>query len=256
MRTRCRQSLGAVVAFVLLVGAVSAAVRAWRRERDRQGTPPPWPRVEPDTVLADRVRSTLGTVEATLDVPHLHVMVERGVVLLHGDVPNESTERVLVERARQVRGVRDVVSHLHAGLLPGDTRPSDGAPTRSHAATRLLDAAAGAGGGEATAELAVRAVLASFARAMPSGARRRLATHLPPDVASWLESSEPLAGWQTVDELYADVATREAFAPAHTPWVVAAVLRELRSLVPADVDHIAHELRPAVRHLWMDAAGV
>src|SRR5690606_13470179 len=44
----------------------------------------------PDTVLGDRIRSTLGPLEKRLDVPRVHVMVEDHVALLHGEVGAEA----------------------------------------------------------------------------------------------------------------------------------------------------------------------
>jgi hypothetical protein len=85
----------------------------------------PDPEVD-DLTLADRVRSQLGPLEKRLDVPHVHVMVEDHVVLLHGEVewPHEAAS--IEEAARRVSGVRDVESHLRTGALPSNLRPSAG----------------------------------------------------------------------------------------------------------------------------------
>jgi uncharacterized protein (DUF2267 family) len=245
--------VAAGAAFVVAVAAVSALVRAWRRERDLRA-PSPLAAPEDDLVVADRVRSELGGVESALDVPHVHVMVERGVVLLHGEVPTTAAAHVLEGRARAVRGVRGVVSHLHVGMLAGDTAPSEGTSTMSLGARRLVHAAVTSGGGEVTGELATRAVLAALARTVPMHVRRRLCSHLPIDVACWLETAGPTKAWQTVDELYADVVAASGAPAAHTPWIVGSVLRELRSLVPADDEAVAAALPPALSHLWRDAA--
>lgn len=85
----------------------------------------PDPRV-PDDVLADRIRSMLGPIEKRLDLPRIHVMVEKHVALLHGDVTTEAEAGELVAVVERVPGVTGVESHLHVGLLPGDTRPSEG----------------------------------------------------------------------------------------------------------------------------------
>ena len=77
-------------------------------------------------VLADRVRSMLGTLEHRLDIPRIHVMAEGHTVLLHGDVASERQIDTLVEAATQIPGVENVESHLHVGLLPSETRPSEG----------------------------------------------------------------------------------------------------------------------------------
>jgi hypothetical protein len=87
-----------------------------------------------DLTLADRVRSTLGPVEKQLDLPHVHVMVEDHVVLLHGEVEWPHEAATLEEAAQRVSGVRDVESHLHTGMLPSDTRPSEGRCDSQHVA--------------------------------------------------------------------------------------------------------------------------
>lgn len=83
----------------------------------------------PDTVLADRIRSELGGLEKRRDLPHVHVMVEDHVALLHGDVATQDDARAIEDAVADVSGVKGVESHLHVGLIEGDTRPSEG---RSH----------------------------------------------------------------------------------------------------------------------------
>ena len=83
-----------------------------------------------DDILVDRVRSSIGGVEKRLDIPHIHVMVEDHVAILHGEVTEDSDIRTLEHAILGVSGVRGVESHLHVGLAPGDTRPSEGAGQR------------------------------------------------------------------------------------------------------------------------------
>jgi hypothetical protein len=83
-----------------------------------------------DDILVDRVRSSIGGVEKRLDIPHIHVMVEDHVAILHGEVTEDSDVRTLEHAILRVSGVRGVESHLHVGLAPGDTRPSEGAEER------------------------------------------------------------------------------------------------------------------------------
>ena len=80
----------------------------------------------PDDVLADRIRSSLGPIEKRLDLPRIHVMVEKHVALLHGDVATAADADELVASVQRVPGVAGVESHLHVGLIAGDTRPSEG----------------------------------------------------------------------------------------------------------------------------------
>ena len=79
------------------------------------------------TVLADRIRSTLGPLEARMDLPHIHVMAEDHIALLHGDVATAEQADQIEAAVAAVSGVEGVESYLHVGLLPSDTRPSDGA---------------------------------------------------------------------------------------------------------------------------------
>lgn len=79
-----------------------------------------------DDVLADRIRSTLGTLEKRLDLPRIHVTVQDHVALLHGDVAGETDVEELVAAVWRIPGVARVESHLHVGLIPSDTRPSEG----------------------------------------------------------------------------------------------------------------------------------
>lgn len=85
-----------------------------------------------DDVLADRIRSELGGLEKRRDLPHIHVMVERHVALLHGDVATADDAAAIERAVSCVSGVRGIKSHLHVGLAGGDTRPSEGHHTEGH----------------------------------------------------------------------------------------------------------------------------
>ena len=240
-----------LVALFLATAAVTAAVSAWRRHQRIVSVP-----TSPvtDGVLADRIRSELGVIEHRLDTPRIHVEVERGVALLHGEVPSDAAAHVLVDRVRAVDGVHDVVSYLHVGLLDGDTRPSMGEMRESDGARRLVAAARSSGAGDVTAAVAARRVLTSFAAALPSRARRRISSHLPPDVASWLATTDPVVVTTgSIDELYAHVVGAGVIPATHVPWVVDAVLTELAALVPDDAGEVAAELPRELAHLWSDA---
>ena len=80
-----------------------------------------------DDVLADRIRSSIGSLEKHLDLPRIHVIVEDHVAILHGEVIDDDDIRTLEHAIMRVSGVRGVESLLHVGLAPGDTRPSEGA---------------------------------------------------------------------------------------------------------------------------------
>lgn len=79
-----------------------------------------------DRTLADRIRSDLGPTEKRFDIPHLHVMVENGVALLHGDVDSDEQKLAIELAVQAIAGVKGVESHLHVGLLASDNRPSGG----------------------------------------------------------------------------------------------------------------------------------
>ena len=63
-------------------------------------------------MLADRVRSSIGSLEKRLQMPRAHVTVENGTVILHGEVPNNEAEAEIVKAVEGIAGVRDVRSHL------------------------------------------------------------------------------------------------------------------------------------------------
>jgi osmotically-inducible protein OsmY len=79
-----------------------------------------------EVVLADRVRSSIGSLLTDLDTPRIHVMAEGSKVLLHGDIISQEARERVEEAVRGVHGVGTVESFLRVGLLPGDSRPSNG----------------------------------------------------------------------------------------------------------------------------------
>ena len=79
-----------------------------------------------DATVADRVRSELGPVLKALDHPHVHVSVADGIVSLYGDVADPSVRGAIESSVMATCGVRGIDTHLHVGLLPSDSRPSDG----------------------------------------------------------------------------------------------------------------------------------
>lgn len=247
---RARRALAEVAAVLAAIAAVRLAVAAWRAAQvDRR----PEPARCCDRELVDRVRTALGPLERDLDVPHVHVMIDRGVVMLHGDTTSEQAEAAIAARAASVPGVEGVVSKLHIGLLPGEARPSDGEREPSAAHRLLVHAAVGAGAGEVTGERAVAAVLRALATELGPRTTARLRTHLSADVASLLvPATEGLVASvrDDVATFYERIEHEDAMPAAHVPWVTAAVVRSLRSLVGDDVDAVAGALPPALAHLW------
>jgi osmotically-inducible protein OsmY len=65
-----------------------------------------------DSVLADRIRSTIGLLEKQLHNSRINVTVEDGVAILHGDMESREAASRVEEAVRAVAGVRDIRSHL------------------------------------------------------------------------------------------------------------------------------------------------
>lgn len=206
------------------------------------------------TVLADRIRSTIGPLEKELDLPHVHVMVDEHVAVLHGEVGSEAEAERIEEAVASVSGVRGVESYLHVGLGRGDTRPSEGRAARSAstARRRLLDAAADAGIGPASAPLVVGSVLAALAERLPEAERRHVAAHLPADVRGLLSPPRRrhVESAATTGQLTHRVAAATALDEARAALATRRVLHELRDLVPEESGDVAAVLPADLRELW------
>lgn len=210
-----------------------------------------------DNVLADRIRSSLGGLEKRLDLPHVHVTVERGVAVLHGEVGSAEDARQLERAVEAVSGVAGVESYLHVGLGAGDTRPSQGRAVHppSDAMRRLIEAATHAGVDAGAARPVVRAVLATFADRLPPAERDRVSAHLPADVRSLFEPpqrSGERAPARTVHELVVRVAATagDEVSTYDAEPVTRAVIGAFRSLVPEERRDVAAVLPAELRALW------
>jgi uncharacterized protein (DUF2267 family) len=211
-------------------------------------------------VLADRIRSSLGPLEARMDLPHIHVMAEDHIALLHGDVATAEQAHELEAAVAAVSGVEDVESHLHVGLLPSDTRPSDGAHHQppSAALRQLLGAATGAGVDEQHAPTALRAILGAFLERLPAGEREQAAAHLPADVrrlaAAPRRVGAPGRQPRTVADLVALVVAIDGVTAESAEPVIAAVLATLRMLVPEEVADIGAVLPHDLAQFWKEGS--
>ena len=209
-----------------------------------------------DNVLADRIRSSLGKLEHRLDLPHIHVMVEHHVALLHGEVGSEHDAHEIEQAVAAVPGVTRVESYLHVGLIRGDTRPSEGRASHpsSSALTTLLAAAETAGVDAAAAPAIVRGVLATFADRLPPGEREHVAAHLPADVRPFFTPPRRVAGThpaRTVHDLVGRiVATTSELPLERGERVTSAVVQALRTIVPDDAIDVAAVLPTELRGLW------
>jgi len=210
----------------------------------------------PDDVLADRVRSSIGPLEKRLDIPHVHVMVDDHVVIVHGEVSSERDACAIEHAIMRVSGVEGVESHLHPGLAPGDTRPSQGAavpPAPSSAMRTLLDAARDAGAGS-DPRPAVHAVLCGFTDRLPEDERAQLVAHLPADVRALAgparRHGERTPRLKTVPQLVAAVIAEGGIEPAHADDITRAVVASLRGLVREEARDVAAVLPADLRELW------
>ena len=209
-----------------------------------------------DDVLADRVRSSLGPLEKRLDVPRVHVIVEDHVAIVHGDVPNEWAGCAIEGAIMRISGVKGVESHLHPGLVAGDTRPSQGAAVQqppSAALSALLDAARDAGAG-GYPRAAVHAVLCGFTDRMPEDERDQVLAHLPSDVRVLAgpvrRHGDPAPRLKTVPQLVAAVIAEGGIDPAHAEPITRAVVAALRDIVRDEARDVAAVLPSELRVLW------
>lgn len=229
----------------------------WQGLRYRLAGRKPDPAVD-DATLADRVRSSIGPLVKRLDLPHVHVMSEDHVVLLHGDVRDAVQAAEIEDAVRRVSGVAGVESYLHIGLLPSDTRPSEGRAEPSEQRRRLLSAARGAGVDDEHAGEVVRAVLGAFADVVPPGERDHLLAHLSPDVRALAEPPRRhgrRGRARSVGELVDAVGEQVDGLTGETALAAAqAVLREVRAMVPEERRDVSAVLPGDLRRLWEGAA--
>ena len=208
-----------------------------------------------DDVLADRIRSSIGPLLKKLDIPHVHVMVERHVALLHGDVAREWDADEIERAVMSVSGVDGVESHLHVGLLEGDTRPSQGRielPPPSGAMHAFLTAATEAGSSEPRS--AVHAVLCRFIDRIPEGERAHVFAHLPADAKDLVgqprRHGRQRERLQTLNELVAVVEADAGIAPERAEQLTRQVIATLRALVDEEANDVAAVLPPSLRDAW------
>jgi uncharacterized protein (DUF2267 family) len=209
-----------------------------------------------DDILADRVRSTIGPLEKRLDIPRVHVMVEDHVALLHGDVPNAGDAGRVEDAVLHVSGIDGVESHLHVGLIDGDTRPSEGTVTMpSDAYENLVDAARGAGASHPVA--AVHAVLCGFADRVPEHERAQLLGQLPSDVRALTgpprRHGTRTPRMKTIPQLVAAVTAEGGIEPDRAETITRAVLGALHGLVPYEARDVAATLPSELRTLWEES---
>ena len=65
-----------------------------------------------DSVLADRIRSTIGPLEKQLHTSRVNVTIENGIAILHGDIESPEAAIKIEDAVRGVAGVHGIRSHL------------------------------------------------------------------------------------------------------------------------------------------------
>jgi uncharacterized protein (DUF2267 family) len=212
-----------------------------------------------DDILADRIRSTIGPLEKRLDTPRVHVMVDDHVAVLHGEVPDGRVACAIEDAILRVSGVDGVESHLHLGLLRGDTRPSEGeALSDSEALQKLLAAAKAAGARYPYA--ATRAVLCAFADRIPEDEWRQVLGHLPDDVRHIALAPRRFGRLRkhikTFEGLVDAVSESSAVERGQADEVTRAVVGVLRTLVPDEASDVSSVLPTELQVFWEGAGTV
>jgi gas vesicle protein len=65
-----------------------------------------------DSTIADRVRSTLGHLEAAKPLERINVDCNEGIITLRGPIVDQATQDTLIAAVKTIPGVKDVVSDL------------------------------------------------------------------------------------------------------------------------------------------------
>jgi osmotically-inducible protein OsmY len=111
-----------LIALLALLGGALAYVRRRRGSEGQAGygETSKWhegPARPDDATLVDKIRSE---IFRDVDVPkgQININVEKGKVVLRGEVDQPELIEQLVERTRNVHGVEDVENLLHVGSRP------------------------------------------------------------------------------------------------------------------------------------------
>ena len=208
-----------------------------------------------DAVVADRVRTRLGRLAHTLDVPRVHVTVCRHVVTLHGEVRSASDADAIEKAARGVPGVFAVHSQLHVGLERGDTPPSYGrlATRPSALLSDMLEEAGRLGLQDRPAVQAVHGVLTTLGELLPDGERRHLAAHLPLDVRAMLEPARcgrRRRRMHDADDFLDAVVESSGIDRQTVAPLAEGLLGMLRDRVPEEAHDVAAVLPERLRAWW------
>lgn len=206
-----------------------------------------------DADLADHVRSELGPIVKELDLPHVHVMAEGRHVMLHGDV-SSLDDAVTIEAAVLAMPVVDSIeSHLHLGLLPSDTRPSESPIQHSPMYDALIAAAERAKVDHDAQRYAIHGALAALLDVIPHDERDQVLSHFPDDVKALATPRRRLGetyhGHSVLD---VEIATslRGGIPLAKAEKLVPSVVGVIRSFVPEEDADVQATLGRRLRAYW------
>jgi uncharacterized protein (DUF2267 family) len=208
-----------------------------------------------DQDLADQVRTALGPVVKALDLPRIHVMAEGLYVLLHGEVGSESDALAIEDVVLNMPGVIGVESHLHIGLIRGDTRPSEGKPGPSEMMTALMHAADNIGIDGVTAKAAaVRAALTVIFDQIPPGERQHVFGHLPADVVAFVKPrrhiGEARLHWRRPINVAVAISLRGGIKLDTAILLLPKIIKVIRTFVPEEDTDVQATLSEHLREFW------
>jgi uncharacterized protein (DUF2267 family) len=207
--------------------------------------------------VADHVRTALGPLLKDLDLPRIHVMAEGHRVLLHGDVASAADAIVIEDSVLSMPSVDSVESHLHVGLIPGDTRPSEGVHEPSEMYRTLFDEAALVGlTDERVVRTAIAGVLTAILNQVPPDERSHVIAHFPHDVAKLAKPrrhiGEAAQHWHTVSSLETDASLRAGISLETAVALLPKVILVLRVFVPEEDHDVQACLTRHLREYWID----
>ena len=204
--------------------------------------------------LADIVRTRLGPIVKSMDLPRIHIMAEGSRILLHGDVATEVDASFLEEIVKSLPGVRSVESHLHIGLLSSDTRPSQAPTIHSHMMEALLTAAASIGIFDGPAISAVQGTLSAILEQIPPNQRHHLLAHFPNDVVLFAIPRQHFGDenlhWKSELALDAAASLRGGIDLPSAEVLVPLIIGVIRRFVPEEDHDVIATLKSALKDLW------
>lgn len=205
--------------------------------------------------LADRVRSALGPVVKALDLPRIHVMAEGDRILLHGDVATEDDAERIEAALSGVADVGEIESHLHVGLIPGDTRPSGAHAEDSAMYAALLRVAKKAHLRSTPARVAITGALLGVLELIPTRERAHVVAHFPADVKQLVTArrrGKPRVDARTTVQLEVVVALRGGTTLEKAHILVPGVISVIRTFVPEEDEDVQATLAHHLRTYWSD----